>query len=89
MSEKRKNVKIKFEAEELEAKLGYTFADKKLLRNALCHSSYSNERKSEHVASNERLEFLGDSVLSIITSEFLTLRSPSAPKASFQTCAAK
>ncbi|MBQ7290758.1 MAG: ribonuclease III [Clostridia bacterium] len=80
MSEKRKNVKIKFEAEELEAKLGYTFADKKLLRNALCHSSYSNERKSEHVASNERLEFLGDSVLSIITSEFLYLTFPERPE---------
>ena len=69
MSEKRKYTL--HETDSLEEKLGYVFADKKLLRNALCHSSYSNERKSEHLSSNERLEFLGDSVLSIIVSEYL------------------
>lgn len=60
----------------LEQNIGYTFADKKLLRNALCHSSYANERRSENLSSNERLEFLGDSVLSIITSEYLYISFP-------------
>ena len=52
----------------IEKKLGYTFKDTKLLANALTHSSYANERR---ILSNERLEFLGDSVLSIITSNYL------------------
>lgn len=69
MSEKKKNSSPALS--ELEAKIGYTFADKKLLKNALCHSSYANERRSENISSNERMEFLGDSVLSIITSEYL------------------
>ena len=49
-----------------EEKIGYQFKDKKLLKTALTHSSYANEN---HTRSNERLEFLGDSVLSIIISE--------------------
>ena len=60
----------------LEQNIGYAFADKRLLRNALCHSSYANERRSENLSSNERLEFLGDSVLSIITSEYLYVSFP-------------
>ncbi len=54
----------------LEKNLGYTFKNKELMERALTHSSYSNEMKKA-VESNERLEFLGDSVLSIITSEYL------------------
>ena len=54
-------------------KLGYHFSDISLLENALTHSSYANERR---IANNERLEFLGDSVLSIIVSDFLYLRMP-------------
>lgn len=56
--------------EELEKKIGYTFKNKKILTEALTHSSYSNEMKSkgERVLFNERLEFLGDSVLSIVVS---------------------
>ncbi len=69
MSEKQKKSAV--DLRELEKKIKYTFNDKKLLRNALCHSSYSNERKNENISSNERLEFLGDSVLSIIASEYL------------------
>ena len=46
--------------------LGYTFQDMSLLENALTHSSYANE-SDRHLASNERLEFLGDSVLGFIT----------------------
>ncbi len=51
---------------ETEQKIGYEFRDKNLLKTALTHSSYANEN---HTRSNERLEFLGDSVLSIIISE--------------------
>ena len=74
MSEKKKNNTPSLSG--LEKSIGYTFTDKKLLRNALCHSSYANERRSENLPSNERLEFLGDSVLSIITSEYLYLSFP-------------
>lgn len=50
--------------------IGYTFKNKQLIQQALSHSSYSNERKKPN-GSNERLEFLGDSVLSIVVSDFL------------------
>lgn len=55
---------------EFEEIIGYTFKKKQLIRQALSHSSYSNERKHPD-GSNERLEFLGDSVLSIVVSDFL------------------
>ncbi|MBQ8837084.1 MAG: ribonuclease III [Clostridia bacterium] len=57
----------------LEEKIGYKFNDITLLETALTHSSYSNEAKSKgiNIECNERLEFLGDSVLSIIASEYL------------------
>lgn len=54
----------------LMAELGYTFQDMSLLENALTHSSYANE-SDRHLASNERLEFLGDSVLGFITANEL------------------
>ena len=57
--------------ESLEKKLGYTFRDRLLLSEALNHSSYANEHRSAEVSSNERLEFLGDSVLGFVTAEFL------------------
>ena len=50
--------------------IGYTFKDKSLLFEALSHSSFANESK-EKLRSNERLEFLGDSVLSIVVSDYL------------------
>jgi len=56
--------------EELEKKLGHTFKDRSLLVNALAHSSYENEHATKG-GSNERLEFLGDSVLSLICAEYL------------------
>ncbi len=58
---------------DLEKIIEYTFKDKTLIKTALTHSTYSNEMKVKHrdVDYNERLEFLGDSVLSIITSEYL------------------
>lgn len=55
---------------EFQKKIGYTFKDESLLEHALTHSSFANEKHNEFL-SNERLEFLGDSVLSIVTSEYL------------------
>ena len=57
----------------LEEKIGYEFKDKSLLKVALTHSSYANEFKSkgETIMYNERLEFLGDSVLSLVASVYL------------------
>lgn len=56
--------------EEFESKIKYVFKNKELLIEALSHSSYANEKK-KHRQSNERLEFLGDSVLSIVVSQYL------------------
>lgn len=56
--------------ENFEKIIDYTFKNKKLLTQALSHSSYANEKKHPD-GSNERLEFLGDSVLSIVVSEYL------------------
>ena len=65
---------------ELETKLRYTFRDPSLLEQALCHSSYANERRSRHTRSNERLEFLGDSILGLVTAEFLYRQRPDWPE---------
>ena len=54
--------------EELERNIGYTFLDKELLRKALTHTSYAYEHGVE---SNEKLEFLGDSILEFISSTYL------------------
>lgn len=63
----------------LEKEIKYTFNNKDFLRVALTHSSYCNEnRKKGATVSNERSEFLGDSILSIITAEFLFNRFPDA-----------
>lgn len=63
----------------LEKNIGYTFKNKQLLKNALAHSSYANEKKGS-VSSNERLEFLGDSVLSIIVSDYIYANFPNLPE---------
>lgn len=68
------------ELRELEKKTGYTFQDFSLFRQALTHSSYANEHKQEHFRDNERLEFLGDAVLEIISSEFLFFQYPGMPE---------
>lgn len=65
--------------ETLEAKLGYTFRNRSLLENALTHSSYANENKGS-LGSNERLEFLGDSVLGMVTADFLYKTHPDLPE---------
>ena len=64
----------------LEAKLGYTFRDVELLRHALTHSSYANEHRSEGLTSNERLEFLGDSVLGMVVADHLYHTHPDMPE---------
>lgn len=56
---------------EFQEKTGYTFRQEGLLRQALTHSSYANEKHLKKLSDNERLEFLGDAVLEIITSEYL------------------
>ena len=64
----------------LEEKIGYTFTDQTYLQRAVTHSSYANEtgEKNHHLHCYERLEFLGDAVLSILTSEYLYRRFPNA-----------
>ena len=66
----------------LEETIGYEFQDKGLLIRALTHSSHSNESglKNHHIHCNERLEFLGDSVLSLITSNFLYTKFSDCPE---------
>lgn len=64
----------------LEEKLGYTFCDPALLENALTHSSYANENRAAGAQSNERLEFLGDSVLGMVTADYLYRTHPDLPE---------
>ena len=56
--------------EGLEATIGYSFKDKNLLKRALTHSSYANEQRINCIGDYERLEFLGDAVLELVSSEF-------------------
>ena len=65
---------------ELEQQLGYTFKNKALLEQALTHSSYANENCRGQRDCNERLEFLGDSVLGFVTAEFLFAALPDRPE---------
>ncbi|MDR1217004.1 MAG: ribonuclease III [Oscillospiraceae bacterium] len=65
---------------ELEKLLGYVFRDKALMRTALTHSSYANEKKHGEIVCNERLEFLGDSVLGAIVAEHLYRSKPDMPE---------
>ena len=66
--------------EALEQKLNYTFRRPELLSEALNHSSYANEHRAAHLNSNERLEFLGDSVLGFVTAAFLFRQHPDLPE---------
>ena len=65
---------------ELETAIGYRFRNIQLLQNALSHSSYANERWHNSLLSNERLEFLGDSVLSVVVSEYLFSQNRNLPE---------
>lgn len=66
-------MKSKASLETLEKKLGVTFKDKSLLKQALVHRSYLNEHRDFELDHNERLEFLGDAVLELIVTEYLYL----------------
>lgn len=62
--------------EEFEKTIQYTFKNKSLIRQALTHSSYANEHRMNKLYNNERLEFLGDAVLEIVSSDFLFKNFP-------------
>ena len=65
---------------ELEAAIGYRFQNITFLQNALAHSSYANERWHNSLMSNERLEFLGDSILGMVVAEHLYRSFPNRPE---------
>lgn len=66
--------------QEFQENIGYTFQEEGLLKQALTHSSFANERHMKKLSDNERLEFLGDAVLEIVTSEFLYKNYPDMPE---------
>ena len=66
--------------EKLELQIGYVFQNKDLVRQALTHSSYANERKINKIKDYERVEFLGDAVLELVTSEFLYEKHDEMPE---------
>lgn len=65
---------------ELEKKIGYEFQNSQLLIHAMRHSSYVNEKQMSRNENNERLEFLGDAVLELVSSEFLYENYPELPE---------
>ena len=65
---------------DLETAIGYRFQNITLLQNALAHSSYANERWHDSLKSNERLEFLGDSILGMVVAEYLYRNFPDRPE---------
>lgn len=65
---------------DLETAIGYRFRDISLLQNALAHSSYANERWHNSLMSNERLEFLGDSILGMTVADYLYRQFPDRPE---------
>lgn len=64
----------------LESRIGYTFKDRGLLCHAMTHSSYTNEHHMERSGNNERLEFLGDAVLELSSSDYLYREYPDKPE---------
>ena len=65
---------------DLETAIGYRFKNISLLQNALTHSSYANEHWHNSLKSNERLEFLGDSILGMVVAEYLYKNFPDRPE---------
>ena len=74
---------------EFEESIGYRFRNKDFLIEALTHSSYANERKHSKYNHNERLEFLGDSVLGLVISDYLFINYPSLPEGELTKTRAK
>ena len=72
----RKERSMRERLKELEARIGYEFRDVSLLERALRHSSFTNEKRMPKQECNERLEFLGDAVLELVSSEFLFKEYP-------------
>lgn len=64
----------------LEQKIGYIYKDKKLLRQAMTHTSFANEQKMNKLKSYERIEFLGDAILEMVSSEFFYFTYPDLPE---------
>jgi len=60
--------------------IDYKFHDRLILRHALTHSSYANEKRLNKLENNERLEFLGDAVLELVTSDFIFLKNKKMPE---------
>ena len=63
-----------------EEKIGYEFHNKQLFRQSMIHSSYANEHRLDKLECNERLEFLGDAVLEVVSSDFLIHRFRQSPE---------
>lgn len=66
--------------EELEQRIGYHFQDKQLLKQALTHSSFTNEQRINKTQDYERLEFLGDAILELVSSDYLFHQYPQMPE---------
>lgn len=66
--------------ENMQQVLRYSYANSRLLEEALTHSSYANEHRNHQVKDNERLEFLGDAILDLIISEYLFKKFPDMPE---------
>ena len=78
--ERVNNMTEEYTIGELEKKIGYQFRDKSLLKQALTHSSFANEQRINKLKDYERLEFLGDAVLELISSDFLFHENPQMPE---------
>ncbi len=76
-------------SEQIYSNLDYKFKNKKLLIKSLTHSSYSNENKKYNIGNNERLEFLGDSILSLIVSKFIFTQYTEYPEGELTKLRAK
>lgn len=71
---------VEYTLAELEKRIGYEFCNKELLKQAVTHTSYTNEQKINKQKHYERLEFLGDAVLELLTSRFLFEQYPDKPE---------
>lgn len=65
---------------ELEQKIGYVYKDQSLLKQAMTHTSFANEQKINKLSSYERIEFLGDAVLEMVSSEYFYFTYPNLPE---------
>ena len=79
---RKDRISVKYTLEELEKRIGYTFRDKKLLRQALTHSSFANEQKINKLEDYERLEFWGMRCWSWYPVISCSMRTPRCLKAS-------